>query len=38
MLIPRMLDDLFKLTIDRIFGLKRREDAEEYPVKGFPID
>ena len=36
MLIPRMLDDMFRLTIDRIFGLKRHENAENYPVKGFP--
>jgi tubulin monoglycylase TTLL3/8 len=35
MLIPRMLDDMFKLTIDRIFSLKRADDPETYPVKGF---
>jgi hypothetical protein len=35
MLIPRMLDDMFKLTIDKIFGLKYNDNFETYPVKGF---
>lgn len=26
-LIPRMLDDMFSLTIDKIFNLKRKENA-----------
>ena len=38
MLIPRMVDDMFKLTIDKIFGLKHNENHELYPVKGFPND
>ena len=36
MLIPRMLDDLFQLTIDRICHLKYKEDREVYKVRGFP--
>lgn len=35
MLIPRMLDDMFKLTLDKIFNLKPNENAETYPVKNF---
>ena len=35
MLIPRMLDDMFKLTLDKIFNLKRLDDGESYAVKGF---
>lgn len=38
MLIPRMLDDMFSLTIDRIFNLKHNENHEIYKVKGFPDD
>ena len=34
-LIPRMLDDMFALTIDKIFNLKRKDNPEVYPVKGF---
>jgi hypothetical protein len=38
MLIPRMIDDMFKLTIDKIFNLKHNENHEVYPVKGFSND
>ena len=31
-----MLDDMFKLTLDKIFNLKPNENAETYPVKNFP--
>lgn len=32
-----MLDDMFRLTVDKIFNLKRVE-GEVYPVKGFSND
>lgn len=35
MLIPRMLDDMFRLTLDRLYNLKYKEDRQYYPVKGF---
>jgi len=38
MLIPRMLDDMFALTLDRIFSLKYSQSREIYPVKGFADD
>lgn len=37
-LIPRMLDDLFKLTLDRILNLRPAPHPEVYPVDGFPDD
>ena len=35
MLIPRMLDDMFKLTLDKLYNLKYNEKKETYPVTGF---
>lgn len=35
MLIPRMIDDMFALTLDRIFSLKYVHNREIYPVRGF---
>lgn len=37
MLVPRMLDDMFKLTLDRLYNLKGVENRESYPVKGFSL-
>lgn len=34
-MIPRMLDDAFKLTIDRIFNNKLKENAESFPVPNY---
>lgn len=34
-IIPRMLDDGFKLTIDKLFGRKNGKDASDYPVEGY---
>ena len=38
MLIPRMLDDMFKLTLDKLYNLKQKDHREEYPVHGFDND
>lgn len=35
MLIPRMLDDMFRLTLDRLYNLKHKENRDRYSVKGF---
>jgi hypothetical protein len=37
-IIPRMLDDAMKLTIDRIFYRKKpaKETPEPLPVEGYP--
>ena len=32
-LIPRMIDDTFKLTLDKIFGFEM--ESSDLPVKGF---
>jgi hypothetical protein len=32
MLLPRMLDDAFKLTLDRIFPSGKEEKLSRYPV------
>ena len=37
-LLPRMLDDMFKITIDRIFSNKMKEEVEELPVEGYDDD
>jgi len=36
-IIPRMLDDAMKLTIDKIFYRKKclKEDAESFSVEGY---
>ena len=34
-IIPRMLDDCFKLTVDRLFARKNAKDLTEYPVNGY---
>lgn len=33
-----MVDDMFKLTIDRIFSCKMKEDLEDLPVTGYDND
>ena len=33
-----MLDDMFKLTLDKLFNLKQNENRQEYHVKGFSND
>ena len=38
MLLPRMVDDMFKLTIDKIFNSKIKQDLEQFPVPGYPND
>ena len=37
-LIPRMIDDMFKLTIDKIFNNKMKDDIEPLSVDGFKDD
>lgn len=37
-LVPRMIDDMFKLTIDKIFNNKIKEDAEVLAVDGVEHD
>ena len=37
-LIPRMLDDMFKLTLDKIFNNKMKDDVQPFPVDGFKDD
>lgn len=36
-IVPRMLDDAFKLTVDRLFVNKNkpRDEKSEYPVPGY---
>jgi len=33
-----MIDDMFKLTIDKIFNCKPKEDLEEFHVEGHDDD
>jgi hypothetical protein len=33
-----MLDDGFKLTIDKLFSRKHQKDADTYPVSGYDDD
>ena len=35
MLIPRMLDDMFKLTLDKLFNLKPSQTRVDHPVDGY---
>lgn len=35
MVLPRMIDDMFKLTIDRLFNSKMKDEVEPLPVKGY---
>lgn len=37
-MIPRMLDDAFKLTIDKIFNNKLCENVEPFPVQNYKDD
>ena len=37
-LIPRMIDDMFKLTIDKIFNNKMKDGVEPFSVDGFKDD
>ena len=34
-IIPRMLDDCFKLTVDRLFSRKNPKELSDYPVNGY---
>ena len=34
-IIPRMLDDAFRLTVDQVMGLRRGNNSS-YPVLGYP--
>lgn len=34
-LLPRMLDDMFKITIDKIFSNRMKEEVEELGVEGY---
>lgn len=33
-ILPRMIDDMFKLTIDKIFNNQQKEDQEDLSVEG----
>ena len=36
-IIPRMLDDCFKLTVDKLFG-RKGNNSSQYKVKGYADD
>jgi hypothetical protein len=38
MLIPRMIDDMFKLTLDRVFNNQMKDELECFEVNGYPND
>lgn len=38
MLIPRMIDDMFKLTLDRIFNNQMKDELDDFEVNGYPND